>query len=618
MKKIFLFIILLISCGQVVSASVVAEGNARRKAEVFFSSQPRTKAGPLNVQLAWSLPDLRPDGDLVYAFNNLGDGGFVVVSGDDAVAPVLGYSPSGRFPAENMPEGLKWLLSSYGELIRTARERGWGTFESDAAFDLKDKVKLQTARWSQTYPFNEACPLIDGSRSVTGCVATAIGIIMNYHRWPERGTGEIPSYTYSDPYYGIHEMTVPGCVLGHRYDWDAMNAADPDYDAIANLLHEIGVMTEMLYSPAASGTNAAYVRRLSQYYAYDKDIKHYQRRLTSDAQWERIIRTEIDARRPVLYCGDSPADSHAMVIDGYCGDYFSFNFGWGGDYDSFSDYSNPGNEGVWFLLTPLKGHEKDVAAFSARQHLYCNIKPDAGGSVAEYGPFVNGHLSLPYDFKPGQPFQLLYSAISARPADCCLVLMDASGNIKEEISASCHLEGNDDEIYGWKSITADCVVSQQPKAGDRIVPVMYRDGVRVPLEMDRRMEFRFGNWPLDDELRVGYVTMNDTDYENGFLVRAIRDGYVWNARQVWRDFLYFSCFKDLLWQLVRVSDNAVLWDSGELYEDLVLDLEQRKRNVSLLREDVYYHFHGYLTSGDYILRLKNPLTGAEMSIDITL
>ena len=80
MKKIAVFILLLLSCYGVVSASTVVPENARRRAEAFFSSQPRTKAGALNIQLAWSLPDVRPDGDLVYAFNNLSEGGFVVVS----------------------------------------------------------------------------------------------------------------------------------------------------------------------------------------------------------------------------------------------------------------------------------------------------------------------------------------------------------------------------------------------------------------------------------------------------------------------------------------------------------------------------------------------------------
>jgi len=308
-----------------------------------------------------------------------------------------------------------------------------------------------------------------------------------------------------------------------------------------------------------------------------------------------------------------------MVIDGYCGDYFSINFGWEGSYSSYNGYSNPGNEGIWFLLTPLKGREKDVTKFRAGQFMFCNIKPDANGPEPEFGPSVNSvHLTLPYDFAPNKPFTLLYSALSARPADCCLVLMDAAGNILEQISATHHLEGNDDTVFGWNSITAECVVHRQPKAGDRILPVMYIGGVRIPLEISRNSEYRFGNEPVDEELRVGFVTMNETDYENGFLVRSIRDGYNWNARADWRDFLYFRCHLNMVWQLVRVSDNKVLWDSGEMYDDVFLQ-EERKRSMSLLREDVYYQFIRNLGWGDnYILRLKNPLTGETMDINITI
>ena len=615
MKKIFLFIALM-SCCWTVSASAAAPEKARRNAEAFFSSLPRTKASSLRLQLAWTLTDGHSDEDLVFAFNNLSDGGFVVVSGDDAVSPVLGYSFSGSFPKDRMPDGMEWLLSYYGDIVRSAREKGWTGSGADAVFDPVNKVKMETAHWAQTYPFNEDCPIVNGNRSVTGCVATAIGIIMSYHRWPERGVGEIPSYTYSHPYYGVYDMTIPGCTLGHAYDWEAMNADEPDYDAIAELLHEVGVMVQMLYTPVSSGASAGYVRYLSRYFSYDKDIKTHKRELYNDAEWERMIRRELDARRPVLYSGDSPEENHAMVIDGYSGDYFSINFGWEGDYTSREGYTDPGNEGTWFLLTPLKGYEKDVTKFSAGQTIYCNIKPDAGGPEAEYGPHVSGTLTLPYDFGPDRKFPLLYSALSARPADCCLVLMDASGNIKEQISDMYHLEGNGDNIFGWNSIAADCVIHQQPKPGDRIVPVMYIDGKRVPLEISRDSEFRFGNVPVDEDLRVGYVTMNETDFENGFLVRSIRDGYNWNARETWRDFLYFSCYKDLVWQLVRVSDNKVIWDSGETLVN-PFTMEMRKRNMSLLREDVYYHFVMYLVSDDYLLRLKNPLSGAELVINIT-
>lgn len=616
MKKIFLFIALM-SCCWTVSASVVVPEKARRRAEDFFSSRPHTKSSPLRLQLAWTLPDEHSDGDLVFAFNNLSDGGFVVVSGDDAVSPVLGYSYSESFPTDGMPDGLEWLMSYYGNVIRSARENGWTGSGTNAVFDPANKVKMETAHWGQTYPFNNDCPIVNGVRSVTGCVATAIGIIMNYHRWPERGMGEIPSYTYSYPVNNVFDMTIPGCTLGHTYDWEAMNADEPDYDAIAKLLHEIGVMVQMLYSPAGSGATSSYVRYLSRYFSYDKDIKTHKRELYNDAEWERMIREELDSLRPVLYSGDSPEENHSMVIDGYCGDYFSINFGWEGGYSSRNGYTNPDNEGTWFLLTPLKGYEKDVTLFSAGQSMYCNIKPDAGGPEAEYGPYVSASLTLPYDFSPNRKFPLLYSAISARPADCCLVLMDAAGNIKEQISDMYHLEGDGDSIFGWKSITADCIVRQQPKSGDRIVPVVYIDGKRVPMEISRDSEFRFGNVPLDEDLRVGYVTSNETDFENGFLVRSIRDGYNWNARETWRDFLYFSCYKDLVWQLVRVSDDKVIWDSGELYEN-PFSMEMRKRNMSLLREDVYYQFVAYLVSGDYLLRLKNPLSGEELVINITL
>ena len=54
--------------------------------------------------------------DAYYVFNN-DAGGFVIIAGDDAVAPVLGYTSTGTFDAGNLPDGLKDLLKSYERQI---------------------------------------------------------------------------------------------------------------------------------------------------------------------------------------------------------------------------------------------------------------------------------------------------------------------------------------------------------------------------------------------------------------------------------------------------------------------------------------------------------------------
>ena len=68
--------------------------------------------------------------------------------------------------------------------------------------------------------------------------------------------------------------------------------------------------------------------------------------------------------------------------------------------------------------------------------------------------------------------------------------------------------------------------------------------------------------------------------------------------------------------MISKEDGTVIWDSGELY-DSNEQFGERPRFVSLLREDVFYNFIR-LPQGDYVLRLKNPLTGENLSIDLTI
>ena len=228
-----------------------------------------------------------------------------------------------------------------------------------------------------------------------------------------------------------------------------------------------------------------------------------------------------------------------MVIDGYCGRYFSINFGWGGQYSSNAGYSNPQNDGAWFLLTPVQGHEKDFTAYNFNQDIFCGIRPDAGGDAPLSGCISEARMSLPYDFAVGKPFTVLISVLSSLPADAYIVHTDANDNIKETISGKTHLDGNDDRIFGWTTIPVACTVSKAIEAGDRICVAMDSGGKRAYVEMPRQSVIIFQNDSPDSGLLVGYVTGNRINPDNGFLIQALRDGKSWNVREDWNDFFYF-------------------------------------------------------------------------------
>ena len=610
MNKPIITIFLLLACLQAAFAGPVTPDRAQRVAESFFATQPQTRAsGPARTRLAWRLTDGRSQSDLLYAFDNESAGGYVLVAGEEAAAPVLGYSLSGSFPTQDMPEAMRDLLDYYANVLRMARERKWVATKTSDNLISSQFVRLETAWWSQGDPYNRYCPVIDGKRCVTGCTATAIGIIMNYHRWPERGSGDLPSYSYN--YNGVSN-TVPGHSLGHSYDWEAMNRPEGrDDDQIARLLYDIGVMVEMSYTPGASGAGTSYVKRLSQYFGYDKDIRGYYREYTTDAEWEQVIRNEIDAKRPVLFSGFLPDSGHAMVIDGYSGRYFGINFGWGGGYGAREGYSNPNKDGHWFLLTPVEGHEKDLVYFNNWQDIYCNIKPDAGGEPDWFSSTtVSGNLGLPYDFSVGHEFVLSqYIRYDREDVECAYVLFDQAGNVKEQIS---------EPFTSGYFREQTCVISKQPRQGDWIAPAFIVDGkYRIPIH-NRFAEFRFRNDSPQKDVKVGFVTENADE----FLTASIRNSSEAELKNL-KDYLYFRCYKDFTWDLLKADNGSseTVWASNERttsYHDYYIeDEEGHFRCMSLFQEDVCYHLI-HLDPGDYILRVRNPLTGESVTLNLTI
>jgi hypothetical protein len=614
MNKPVIYILLFLACLQTGFAGPVTPDQAQRVAESFFASQSRTKAsGSVKARQVWHLADAKTKNDLLYAFENESSGGYVVVAGEDAISPVLGFSLSESFPAQNMPEAMRDLLDYYGNVLRMAREKNWVATSSGASFNPDGIVRLETAWWSQGDPYNRYCPVINGQRCVTGCVATAIGIIMNYHRWPERGTGELPSYSYN--YKGV-ENTVEGHSLGHSYDWEAMNREEGrDDDQIARLLYDIGVMVEMSYTPSASGAVSSSVKRLSDYFSYDKDIREYTRNQTTDARWEQLIRNEIDARRPVLYSASDLDSGHAMVIDGYSGRYFGINFGWNGGYEAREGYSNPNKDGHWFLLTPAEGHEQDMAIYYLSQRVYCNIKPDEGSEPDwTADAYALGNLGLPFDFSVGREFVVYQIFNVNQTVQCEYVLFDEAGNIKERISSPFELNS-----YTSKSIS--CVISKQPAQGDWIAPVFFVDGYRWIPNHNRFAEFRFRKGSPQKEVLVGFFTEKGQDVTD-FLMNSVRVGDP--ILKDMQDYLYFRCNKDFTWELLKkeAGSQERKWGSEDRTrtwpgDSYVGDGDDRYRFMTLFQEDTCYHFI-HLDPGDYILRIKNPLTGESVTLSLTV
>lgn len=330
----FLLVLLLALGYSPLQAKRITQWQAQQQAYSFWGKQMPQKAKAKSRTATTASPS-----DAYYVFNN-DAGGFVIIAGDDAVTPVLGYTSTGSFDAENLPDGLKDLLKSYERQIAALGDSYQAKQTATRAAFTGEKL-LNTAKWNQMAPFNKYTP----NNCVTGCVATAGAIVMKHHGYPAKGTGS-HSYTWNG------KTLTANFELG--YDWANMpaqyNGNDAAFDGVARLMADLGVAVEMQYNKDGSGAYIGnLVTALQKYYGYSK-LSHLMAIEDVGAEaWNGRLRDEIDANRPVLYAASDPntGGGHAFVIDGYKDESFSVNWGWGGYCDGFYKIGalNPESEG---------------------------------------------------------------------------------------------------------------------------------------------------------------------------------------------------------------------------------------------------------------------------------
>ena len=330
----FLLVLLLALGYSPLQAKRITQWQAQQQAYSFWGKQMPQKAKAKSRAATTASRS-----DAYYVFNN-DAGGFVIIAGDDAVTPVLGYTSTGSFDAENLPDGLKDLLKSYERQIAALGDNYVANQTATRAAFTGEKL-LKTAEWNQYAPFNKYTP----NNYVTGCVATAGAIVMKHHGYPAKGTGS-HSYTWNGK-----TLTAN---FEHDYDWANMPAKydgtnDAAFDGVARLIADLGVAVEMQYAKSGSGAYIGnMISALQKYFGYSK-LTHLAYIYDMEAEaWNAKLRGEIDANRPILYsASDASAGGHSFIIDGYKDESFSVNWGWGGYCNGFYQIGalNPESEG---------------------------------------------------------------------------------------------------------------------------------------------------------------------------------------------------------------------------------------------------------------------------------
>ena len=421
----FLLVLLLALGYSSLQAKRITQWQAQQQAYSFWGKQMPQKAKAKSRAATTASRS-----DAYYVFNN-DAGGFVIIAGDDAVTPVLGYTSTGSFDAENLPDGLKDLLKSYERQIAALGSSYQANQTATRAAFTGEKL-LNTAKWNQNEPFNKYTP----NNYPTGCVATAGAIVMKHHGYPAKGTGS-HSYTWNG------KTLTANFELG--YDWANMPAkydvtTAAAFDGVARLMADLGVAVEMKYNKTGSGAYIGnLVTALQKYYGYSK-LSHLMAIEDVGAEaWNGRLREEIDANRPVLYAASdaNTGGGHAFVIDGYKDESFSVNWGWGGLCDGFYKIG---------ALNPESAGEPTGDKYNADQSAVFGLQPSDGKEKISGLGFVkyDGLMQVlnmnVTDVKKGQKFDVYSLPIAnngdhAYTGECALALMNAKGELREILSS---------------------------------------------------------------------------------------------------------------------------------------------------------------------------------------
>ena len=301
-----------------------------------------------------------------YVFPNTNSKGFTIVSGDDRLPEIVGYSSQGSYDENNLPEGFVSFMKAYQNLYNKvnlgdaealknlAEIKAWRNKKNASAASTSAVAPLLgNIEWDQTSPYNNMCPRYDSVHvAATGCVATAMAQVMAYYKYPKQLKADIPGYV--NRWNGI-PMEIPTITREEGiYDWDNMlpkynkeaNATQQQKDAVAKLMYHCGAAVQMNYGPESAAAVSA--TKLAKYFGYDADLMMDLNRATFTLdKWMQIIDTELAAGRPVLYSGQASDGGHQFICDGKDGEgLYHINWGWSGSQNGYFDLS---------LLNPEKG-----------------------------------------------------------------------------------------------------------------------------------------------------------------------------------------------------------------------------------------------------------------------
>ena len=389
MKKITTLLLLSLILTNTIWANPIDPKKAGEIANGFWKSNIKhhnaeelTLKSPKKMAKAGSRISIKESEPQYYIYTARDNNGFVIVSGDDALPSIVGYSTEYIGENKEMPAVLIEWLNEYSLYVDEVRAGNTAPAQRSAKAGKTAIAPMLQTSWDQTAPYNNLCPEISGQKTPTGCTATAMAQIMKFHEWP---ITPIKAVAWESNITGKTE-TID--LTKRTYNWSNMlNHYRNGYTAeqaqeVAQLMVDVGKAIQSSYSLNGTGSNESLAANaLVNVFDYSKAICIMKRTDFTEDEYVQAIRENLSARRPVLYVGTglNYQGGHAFVCDGIdANDLLHIDWGWNGAFNGYYDMT---------YMTPASiGTGGGTGTFNVAQSIIANIAPRGENDVNSYTP----------------------------------------------------------------------------------------------------------------------------------------------------------------------------------------------------------------------------------------
>lgn len=387
MKKITFILSLFALYVNIVFANPIDPEKALETANNFWTSQIKKSEtlilkSPEKMAKAGSRIHIQENNPQYYICTPENSEGFIIVSGDDALTPIIGYSTEMTNENNEMPAVLIEWLNEYSEYVNAVRKGEAEPVKKSTRAGKTAIAPMLKTTWDQTSPYNNLCPEVNGQKTPTGCTATAMAQIMKFHEWP---ITPIKAISWESNITGEKE-TID--LTKRKYNWSKML---PNYlngytaeqaHEVAQLMVDIGKAISSSYSLDGTGSNDSYAAKaFVNVFDYSKSVQIIKRTETTEEEYIAAIRKDLTAKRPVMYVGTGVNynGGHAFVCDGIDeNDLLHIDWGWSGAFNGYFDMTYMSPAGI--------GTGGGAGSYNVAQTIITNIAPSKENDVNNIAP----------------------------------------------------------------------------------------------------------------------------------------------------------------------------------------------------------------------------------------